>query len=129
MLVLTRKLDESIIIGDDITITILKVKGNAIRIGIEAPRDVRVIRSELKPVENVASDTADQPATIAAIVDSPTIASSRLFVGKATAKATSPGSAMPTLSMSEYEIGNTMSIDQAAPLRAFLRSSQGLTAV
>ena len=48
MLVLSRKLDESIKIGNDIKITILRVKGNTIRIGIDAPSDVRVIRSELK---------------------------------------------------------------------------------
>lgn len=47
MLVLTRKLKESIRIGDDITVTIVRVKGNAVRIGIEAPRHVRVIRGEL----------------------------------------------------------------------------------
>lgn len=47
MLVLTRKLEQSIQIGDDITITILAVKGNTVRIGISAPDHVRVARSEL----------------------------------------------------------------------------------
>ena len=47
MLVLTRKTQERIHIGDNITITILKLKGNTVRIGIEAPRDVRVLRGEL----------------------------------------------------------------------------------
>lgn len=47
MLVLTRKLEQSIQIGDDITITILAVKGNTVRIGISAPEHVRVARSEL----------------------------------------------------------------------------------
>lgn len=47
MLVLTRKLQERICIGNDITVTILRVKGQQVRIGIEAPRDVRVIRGEL----------------------------------------------------------------------------------
>jgi carbon storage regulator CsrA len=47
MLVLTRKPQQQIQIGDNITITILRVSGNAIRIGIEAPEKVRVIRSEL----------------------------------------------------------------------------------
>ena len=47
MLVLTRKLQERIKIGDNVTITVLRVKGNAVRIGIEAPREVRVIRAEL----------------------------------------------------------------------------------
>ena len=47
MLVLTRKLQEKIRVGDEITITILRVKGNSVRIGVEAPRDVRVVRGEL----------------------------------------------------------------------------------
>ena len=47
MLVLTRKLQEQIRIGDNVTITVLRVKGQAVRIGIEAPRDVRVVRGEL----------------------------------------------------------------------------------
>lgn len=47
MLVLTRKTQERIHIGDNITISILKLKGNTVRIGIEAPRDVRVLRGEL----------------------------------------------------------------------------------
>lgn len=47
MLVLTRKLKEQIQIGDNITISILRVKGNSVRIGIQAPRDVRVARNEL----------------------------------------------------------------------------------
>ncbi|HEX4149125.1 MAG TPA: carbon storage regulator [Pirellulales bacterium] len=51
MLVLTRKTQEQIQIGNNIKITILQVKGQAVRIGIEAPRDVRVLRGELQTVE------------------------------------------------------------------------------
>ena len=51
MLVLTRKRDEQIRIGDDITISILRVKGNTVRVGIEAPRAIRVVRGELSPHE------------------------------------------------------------------------------
>jgi carbon storage regulator CsrA len=47
MLVLSRKAQQSIRIGDSITVTIIKVKGNSIRIGIEAPDDMRIVRSEL----------------------------------------------------------------------------------
>jgi carbon storage regulator CsrA len=47
MLVLTRKLQQHIKIGEDITITILRVKGNTVRVGIQAPREMRVIRGEL----------------------------------------------------------------------------------
>ncbi len=47
MLVLSRKANETIRIGDNVTITILKSKGNTVRLGIEAPRDVRVMRGEV----------------------------------------------------------------------------------
>ena len=47
MLVLSRKTNESIVIGNNITVQILKIKGNTIRLGITAPRDVPVRRSEL----------------------------------------------------------------------------------
>jgi len=47
MPVLTPKLEEQIRIGDDIIISILRVKGNTVRIGIEAPREIRVVRGEL----------------------------------------------------------------------------------
>lgn len=47
MLVLTRKLQEQIRIGNDIVITVLEFRGSSIRLGIEAPRDVRVMREEL----------------------------------------------------------------------------------
>jgi carbon storage regulator CsrA len=47
MLVLSRKREEKLQIGNDITVTILKVKGNSVQIGIEAPKSVRVLRTEL----------------------------------------------------------------------------------
>jgi carbon storage regulator len=47
MLVLTRKSDEAIKIGDDITITVIEIKGNQVRLGIDAPLDIRVYRKEL----------------------------------------------------------------------------------
>ena len=49
MLVLTRKAQEEILIGDSIRISIVRIKGNTVRLGIEAPRDVRVVRAELPP--------------------------------------------------------------------------------
>lgn len=48
MLVLSRKQKQQIRIGDDITVTILKIKGQGVRLGVEAPRGVRVLRGELK---------------------------------------------------------------------------------
>jgi carbon storage regulator len=47
MLVLTRKQSETIQIGDSITITVLRMKGKSVRIGIKAPHDLNVIRGEL----------------------------------------------------------------------------------
>jgi carbon storage regulator len=48
MLVLSRKLNESIIVDGDIRITIVGIRGNHVRIGIEAPDSVRIIREELQ---------------------------------------------------------------------------------
>ncbi len=47
MLVLTRRSGESVMIGDDVTITVLEARGDVIRLGIEAPRDVQVHREEV----------------------------------------------------------------------------------
>lgn len=47
MLVLSRKINESIIINDDIVVTIIEVRGDKVRLGIEAPRDVSVHRREV----------------------------------------------------------------------------------
>jgi len=47
MLILTRRAGESIIIGDDITITLLGIRSNQVRIGISAPKDVSVHREEI----------------------------------------------------------------------------------
>lgn len=60
MLVLSRKLKQEILIGENIKITVLKVKGNSIRLGIEAPRDVHVLRGEIpKKSEVVGEDQVE----------------------------------------------------------------------
>ena len=56
MLVLSRKLKEEILIGENIKITVLKVKGNTIRLGIEAPRDVHVLRGEIPKKSEVVGE-------------------------------------------------------------------------
>lgn len=61
MLVLTRKYQEKVHIGDGITITILRTKGKAVRLGIEAPAEVPVIRGELT-FNETPSDTVEKPA-------------------------------------------------------------------
>jgi carbon storage regulator len=48
MLVLSRKKSESIVIGGSITVTVLKMKGNAVQLGIDAPKEIPVHRSELQ---------------------------------------------------------------------------------
>ncbi len=58
MLVLSRKVQQQIQIGNNIVITILQVKGQAVRVGIEAPKDVKVMRAELpKALELKATNT------------------------------------------------------------------------
>ncbi len=47
MLVLTRRVNERIMIGDDVVVTVLEVRGDQVRIGIDAPRDVKVFREEV----------------------------------------------------------------------------------
>jgi carbon storage regulator CsrA len=62
MLVLTRKTTEKIQIGENIVLTILRVRGQAVRVGIEAPREVRVLRCELPAkLETPFSETDDRP--------------------------------------------------------------------
>jgi len=47
MLILTRRVGESVMIGDNVTVTVLGVKGNQVRLGVNAPRDVAVHREEI----------------------------------------------------------------------------------
>ena len=58
MLVLSRKEDQAILIGDNIKVTVIKVQGNSIRLGIEAPADVRILRGELTEWHELSFDEA-----------------------------------------------------------------------
>lgn len=80
MLVLSRYKDQSIYIGDDIVVTIVDVRGDRIRLGIEAPATVPVHRQEIYEAiqrENAASD-ADEDAVCAVAVDGTATATRRV---------------------------------------------------
>ncbi len=62
MLILTRRAGETVMIGSDITITVLGVKGNQVRIGINAPKDVAVHREEI--YERIKSEQASDGAAV-----------------------------------------------------------------
>jgi len=86
MLVLTRKAQQRIQIGDNITISIIKVKGNSVRVGIEAPMEVRIVRAELPSFaaegERVAA--ADELDELEAAVSEPSEPSEAGQAGQAT---------------------------------------------
>ena len=65
MLILTRRVGEVLMVGDDITITVLGVKGNQVRLGVDAPREVAVHREEIYQKVQSGDDApaAEQPAT------------------------------------------------------------------
>ena len=61
MLVLTRKLMEKLYIGDQICVTVVRLESGQVRLGIDAPRTIPVVRAELRP--RVIAETGDLPAT------------------------------------------------------------------
>lgn len=62
MLILTRRHGESVRIGDDITVTVIELTGNQIRLGIAAPRDVLILREELTEREPAADSSPQTDA-------------------------------------------------------------------
>ncbi len=64
MLVLSRRPNESIVINDKIVITVIEIRGDKVRLGIEAPRDVPVHRSEVYAAIQNASESDSVPGTV-----------------------------------------------------------------
>jgi len=63
MLILTRRIGESVVIGDKISVTVLGVKGNQVRLGVNAPRDVSVHREEIYAKIQGEGETAVDEST------------------------------------------------------------------
>ena len=61
MLVLSRKKDEKIVIGDNITLMVIEIRGDKVRLGIDAPRDVTVHREEIYEAIKRESEPSDKP--------------------------------------------------------------------
>ena len=64
MLILTRRVGESLMIGDDINVTVLSIRGNQVRIGVSAPKDVSVHREEIyERIQHEDEPAAEPPET------------------------------------------------------------------
>ena len=62
MLILTRRVGETVMIGNEVTVTVLGVKGNQVRIGVNAPKDVAVHREEIYERIKREEDGSDTPS-------------------------------------------------------------------
>jgi carbon storage regulator len=69
MLVLSRKVSESILIGDDIAITVVRIGPGTVRLGITAPREVNTARDELVRTPSIVSEFVEPPLPAEAVVD------------------------------------------------------------
>ena len=73
MLILSRKVNEKIMIGDDISIAIIEVRGDQVRIGVDAPRTVKVFRQEVFDAIKAENKAAAESKPVLPVVDFGTI--------------------------------------------------------
>jgi carbon storage regulator len=70
MLILTRRVGETVMIGNEVTVTVLGVKGNQVRIGVNAPKDVAVHREEIyERIKREEDNEGRSPGSVAKVVD------------------------------------------------------------
>ena len=69
MLILTRRVGETVMIGNEVTVTVLGVKGNQVRIGVNAPKDVAVHREEIYERIKREEDQDPNPSTLKMVDD------------------------------------------------------------
>jgi carbon storage regulator len=70
MLILTRRVGETVMIGNEVTVTVLGVKGNQVRIGVNAPKDIAVHREEIyERIKREEDHDGSSPGSIAKVVD------------------------------------------------------------
>jgi len=69
MLILSRRINEKIMIGDDVSISIIEIRGDQVRIGVDAPRTVKVFRQEVFDSIKAENKAAAESKTVLPIVD------------------------------------------------------------
>lgn len=69
MLILSRKAGEKIMIGDSIEVTVSRISGNRVTLGISAPNHVHIVRAEIEPIVNAFREPRAKPSAHAALID------------------------------------------------------------
>jgi len=69
MLILSRKINEKVVIGDDITVSVIEIRGDQVRIGIDAPKKVKVFRQEVYDAIKAENKAASKSVPVIPNVD------------------------------------------------------------